>query len=165
MRFDMRILVYKRTHNGDPDASGCFGTHDCMGTIRDRDFDAVIGVGGIGSEAEVHDIAGKVNWIGLCPHKTATHKRGPNVRFEHFLDYGTEGPSFAEFAPTLARRMYSQNVRHIIDNFTATEYAEALALLRRAIDAPPSASLNVTTPQKGRTGCGVRRQKAKRNPC
>jgi hypothetical protein len=31
----MRVLVYKRTHNGDPDASGCFGAYDCIGTVRD----------------------------------------------------------------------------------------------------------------------------------
>jgi hypothetical protein len=26
----MRILTYKRTHTGDPDAQGRFGFHDCM---------------------------------------------------------------------------------------------------------------------------------------
>ena len=48
----MKVLVYKRTHNGDPDANGCFGAYDCMGTVRDRQYDAVIGVGGIGPEAQ-----------------------------------------------------------------------------------------------------------------
>jgi len=43
----MRILIYKRTHTGDPDLKGRFGIHDCMGRVRDYDYDAVIGVGGI----------------------------------------------------------------------------------------------------------------------
>jgi hypothetical protein len=46
-----RILVYKRTHNGDPDQNGCFGAEDCMGMVRERHFDAVIGIGGIGGRA------------------------------------------------------------------------------------------------------------------
>jgi hypothetical protein len=29
----VRVLVYKRTHNGDPDQFGCFGVHDCMGEV------------------------------------------------------------------------------------------------------------------------------------
>jgi hypothetical protein len=47
----MRILVYKRTHKDDPNADRCFGAYDCMGTLRDCEYDAVIGVGGIGAEA------------------------------------------------------------------------------------------------------------------
>src|SRR6266487_386945 len=65
----MRILVYKRTHNGDPDSNGCFGIDDCMGMVRYRPFDAVIGIGGIGSDAQANGIAGKVNWIGIGPRK------------------------------------------------------------------------------------------------
>jgi hypothetical protein len=44
----MRTLVYKRTHNGDPDAEGRFGIHDCMGQVRSYGYEAVIGVGGVG---------------------------------------------------------------------------------------------------------------------
>lgn len=47
---NMRILIYKRTHVGDPDDSGRFGLYNCMGRVRGYDFDAVIGVGGIGNE-------------------------------------------------------------------------------------------------------------------
>lgn len=43
----MRILAYKRTHTGDPDANGVFGVNDCMGRVRSLEFDAVIGVGGL----------------------------------------------------------------------------------------------------------------------
>ena len=102
----MRVLVYKRTHSGDPDANGCFGVYDCMGSVRNRDFDAVIGVGGIGPEARANGIAGKVNWLGSGPNKVAVAgKRGPEVTFDHFLDYGTSGPDFRELAPVLAEHM------------------------------------------------------------
>src|SRR5262245_17135282 len=99
----MRVLVYKRTHNGDPDANGCFGAYDCMGTFRNRDFDAVVGVGGIGPEAQASGIAGQVNWIGIGPHKAyVPDKRGPEVTFDHFLDFGIDGPDFRRLAPRLA---------------------------------------------------------------
>lgn len=157
MKPRLRILVYKRTHNGDPDAGGCFGIHDCMGAVRHRDFDAVIGVGGIGDEADAAGVAGKVNWIGRGPHKTPTGKRGPNVRFDHLRDFGTKGPDFAEKAPKLAKRMYEWNVRHIIDDFTDAEYAEARALLRLVANSPPSAGVRATSAKKrrssSRTGC------------
>ena len=35
----MRVLVYKRTHVGDPDARGRFGIHDCMGQDRSWHYD------------------------------------------------------------------------------------------------------------------------------
>jgi hypothetical protein len=55
----MRTLIYKRTHTGDPDPeSGVFGNRDCMGTVRGRRFDAVIGIGGIGSMPKRQGIAG-----------------------------------------------------------------------------------------------------------
>jgi len=60
-----RILVYKRTHNGDPNENGEFGCNDCMGTVRDWDFDAVIGVGGI--SASRYKMDGKITWIGIHP--------------------------------------------------------------------------------------------------
>jgi hypothetical protein len=41
------VLIYKRTHPRDPDVDGRFGCEDCMGAVRSRSYDAVIGVGGI----------------------------------------------------------------------------------------------------------------------
>lgn len=61
----MRTLIYKRTHHGDPDETGQFGIHDCMGRVRTWDFDAVIGVGGQGPEPRSHGLDGKVNWTVL----------------------------------------------------------------------------------------------------
>lgn len=137
----MNILVYKRTHVGDPGPDGCFGVYDCMGVVRDRDYDAVIGVGGIGHEAQSHGIAGTVNWIGVGPHKSYTGKRGPEVTFDRFVYYGCDGYDFAEYAPVLAKRMYDRNVRSILHGLTDREYEEALAIVAWADDALPSPML------------------------
>lgn len=142
----MKILVYKRTHVGDPGPDGCFGVHDCMGAVRDREYDAVIGVGGIGSEPKFHGIAGTVNWIGVGPHKTYNGKRGPEVTFDHFVYYGCDGADFVGCAPVLAKHMYDQNVRSILHGLTEVEYAEARVIVAWADGAPPSPLL------KGDTG-------------
>src|SRR5262245_49493635 len=84
--------VYKRTHPGDPDSLGRFGIRDCMRSVRSWPFDAVIGVGGQGAEAESHGIAWKLNWIGIGAHRT--YVRGmdnPIVTFDQFRDFGTGG--------------------------------------------------------------------------
>ena len=65
----MRTLVYRRTHTGDPDKRGCLGINDCMGSVRSRDFDAVIGVGAKAPDAGYSGIAHKVTWIGIGPRK------------------------------------------------------------------------------------------------
>lgn len=134
----MNILVYKRTHVGDPGPDGCFGVFDCMGIVRDRDYDAVIGVGGIGAEAQSHGIAGLINWIGVGPHKTYSGKRGPEVTFDRFVYYGCDGYNFAEYAPVLAEHMYDRNVRSILHGLSDSEHAEALAIVAWADDAPLS---------------------------
>jgi hypothetical protein len=155
----MRVLVYKRTHNGDPDRNGCFGAEDCMGTVRTRRFDAVIGVGGIGSEAFSNGIAGQINWIGIGPHKTTKRGyRGPIVTFDHFLDFGKEGPDFQDLAPTLAERMYANNIRHVMDGLREEEYQEVLNILRLAEEEPPSPERAASRVQTGK----VKRCKASR---
>ena len=144
----MTTLVYKRTHNGDPDSHGRFGVHDCMGKVRAWTFDAVIGVGGIGDEPHANGIAGKVNWIGIGPHKNSVAGiNAPVITFDHFLDFGTDGPSFCAEAPVLAKRIYSKNVRAAL-NFSEAEQTEINALLARAANAPPSPGL---MPSKGLT--------------
>jgi hypothetical protein len=152
----MRVLVYKRTHNGDPDETGCFGAYDCMGTVRDREFDAVIGVSGIGPEAQSSAIDGQVNWIGIGPHKRYVEdKRGPEVLFDHFLDFGTEDPAFREMAPQLAARMYGDNVRSLLDGMSDAEQEEAEGIVRLAEGEPSSPGLQAGAANAGRAGvCG-----------
>jgi hypothetical protein len=135
----MRTLIYKRTHHGDPDEQGVFGIHDCMGQVRAWDFEAVIGIGGLGPEARSHGIDGKVNWIGIRPHKKAVAgKRGPVVTFDHFVFYGSSGPDFERLAPVLAERIYSRNVRVAMNGLNATEETEVERILGLAKGATAS---------------------------
>lgn len=137
----MRTLIYKRTHPGDPDAKGRFGIHDCMGQVRTWDFEAVIGVGGIGKEPASYGLADKVNWIGIGPHKKGEPgKRGPIVTFEHFRLFGSGGPSFSKLAPKLAARMYSKNVRALMHDLDQGERREVRNILALAKSAPSSSA-------------------------
>lgn len=144
----MRILIYKRTHSGDPDAkTGIFGSRDCMGTVRARQYDAVIGIGGIGQEPTRERIAGKLTWVGIAPHKDSTRSdvlRGPQVAFEHFWHVGEHGPLLEVAYPELARRMYDRNVRTLMYSLanSATRLDQELRkILRQAKGARPSKHL------------------------
>jgi hypothetical protein len=139
----MRVLIYKMTHDGDPDPNGCFGAQDCMGRIRERDFDAVIGIGGMGREAQSYGFAGNVVWVGIGPYKTAVrHKRGPEVRFQHFVDFGSDGPKFRQVAPKLGRRIYLSRMRHLMLNTLTKEHFEIVHVLALAEEAPASPGLS-----------------------
>ncbi len=157
----MRTLIYKRTHKGDPDREGQFGTNGCMGRVRAWGYEAVIGVGGIGAEPKSHGLDGKVNWIGIGAHKTgAIHEDGwPVVTFRHFLLFGSDGsdgPCFKDLAPTLADRMlYGGNVRVLMDDLDTVEQGEVEMILDLAKNAPRSSADGpdpVTTSQ----GCVLR---------
>jgi hypothetical protein len=134
----MRILVYKRTHPGDPDRFGRFGIEDCMGRVRDRAFDAVIGVGGIGAQSASHALHGKVNWIGVGPTKFERGLRGPVITFDRFLLFESQGPSFTSLAPALSRRMYKRNARTVM-SFSDVELRKVHRILRLASNADASA--------------------------
>lgn len=122
----MRILTYKRTHVGDPDRAGRFGVHGCMGNVRSWEFDAVIGIGGIGNEPQSHGIAGRVTWVGRRPKKQVNASgSGQLVTFESFILLDTKGPLLSDIAPYLARRMYEGRVRTLIDGYTSDEQADA----------------------------------------
>lgn len=137
---EIRTLVYKRTNEGDPDPdTGLFGNNDCMGRVRGWHFDAVIGVGGVGSKAVSSGLAGKLTWVGIGPHcKRASGCRGPQVSFDHFLYYGQEGPTLEECAPHLATHIYGGRVRATMTCSSSKESAEVDRILMRALKAPPS---------------------------
>jgi hypothetical protein len=59
------VLIYKRTHTGDPDSNGIFGIHECMGRVRSYEFDSVIGLGGEGREPVDSKIDKKITYIGI----------------------------------------------------------------------------------------------------
>ena len=134
----MRILTYKRTHIGDPDPTGRFGIYDCMGRIRLLDFDAVIGVGGVGAEPRSYGIDRKVNWVGVGATKQRYPGRaGVVVTFEEFRLLEEQGPPLEELAPVLAKRMYEGRARILLDGYTPEEEAEAEAIIEWALSQPP----------------------------
>lgn len=153
----MRTLIYKRTHPGDPDREGRFGIHGCMKRVRAWPFEAVIGVGGIGAEPKSHGLDRKVNWIGIgvCKTGAANEDGWPVVTFEHFRLRDSEGESFDDLAPQLADRIYSNNVRVLMNSLNPEEQREVARILALAENAPPSSADGagpVTTSQ----GCAPR---------
>lgn len=150
----VRTLVYKRTHKGDPDKSGCFGIQDCMGQVRGYAFDAVIGIGGKSRWPRRQGIAEKINWIGLGARKKLhAERRGPVVTFEHFRLYEEKGKSIYKEAPTLATHLYSGNARVLL-NFTPAEQREIRRILKTARTAPPSTRGIRLLRLRNRKGCG-----------
>jgi len=139
-QFRMRVLIYKRTHVGDPSPDGVFGIHDCMRSVRGRDFDAVIGLGGISSEPRSHGINGKINWIGVGAHKTPSSKFGlnrPYITFDHFSLFDHRGPEVAAIAPGLATHMYNTNRRVVMSDSLPPKIAkEVTEILKMAKKAP-----------------------------
>lgn len=152
-----RVLIYKRTHEGDPDPTmGVFGNHCCMGTIRGWNYDAVIGVGGTRPWPKSWGIAEKLNWIGIGPHRSGDVRR-PKVVFDQFLYNGQKGPMLHDIAPTLARRMYCKNARMLIVTPSCSEWLDVKKLLDLAKNAPPSGQLE-STPQSNAKNTSSERQ-------
>jgi hypothetical protein len=144
-----QTLIYKRTHEDDPDPdTGVFGGKNCMGQVRGRKFDAVIGVGGIGREPKKHGIDRKLTWIGIGPHKTGD-PRCPLVTFDHFL-YCEPMPLLENLAPNLAKRMYDGKVRVILDpsSLSEAEKRDVQKILDIAKDVPPSRRQQSGAPQQ-----------------
>jgi hypothetical protein len=138
----MRSFVYKRTHKGDPDRRGGFGIRDCMGKLRNLDFDSVIGIGGLGSAARDAGIAGKLNWIGVGARKQEFGLRSPLVTFKHFILFDGKGKEFEELAPALAKRMYSRHApRFLLNDFDRVERAEIRSILKIARTAGSSKAI------------------------
>jgi hypothetical protein len=163
----LQPLIYKMTHPGDPHpeadesaSAPAWGRQDCMGEVRDRIYDAVIGVGGVGREAASHDLKGKILWIGIGPKPWPGGPgwRGKVMTFDHYLWLGTKGPSFLQRAPKLAQRMLGDNAR-VVMSLSPEEKNEVSAILQMAVDAPachpPSAAQPEATKMSSRRGpCG-----------
>ncbi len=109
MTGDRRVLIYRRTHIGDPCRCGVFGVCDCMGSCRDWDLGAVLGVGGVGAAPRSHGIAEKLTWVGIGPKKGPEKNcRGSLVTSEHFCLMDKEGPLLRDDAPGLASHMCAE---------------------------------------------------------
>ena len=130
----MRILVYLMTHSDDPSEDGLWGCCDCMGQKRGWYYDAVVGIGGVG--AAKHGFRGKVKWVGITPHKNhAPSKSGPNITFEFFHDFETNGPIMREVASNLATRIRRSRLGFMDLTLKQQEEAEGiLELAKHAAD-------------------------------
>lgn len=135
---ERKTLIYKRTHCGDPDPqTGVFGNNGCMGRVRGWPFNAVIGVGGIGSEPQRNGIERKLTWVGIGPHKLDDGPK-PRLIFDHFWYRGKQGPLLEQIAPALARRMYDKNVRVLLRSYSLEEQIEIEKILHLAGDSAAS---------------------------
>jgi hypothetical protein len=135
---DMRILIYKRTHIGDPDAKRQFGNQGCMGRVRGFAFDAVIGVGGISGWPTQEGIAKRINWVGRRPQKTVNpiDPRGPLVSFrsKDFRLFEHQGPLLEDISPLLAKKVFGSRARFFFGSLSPAERKEAERLLHRILD-------------------------------
>lgn len=112
-----------------------------MGQVRGYDFDAVIGVGGIGNEPRRLGISERVNWIGVGARqryaKGVTH---PLITFDHFALYEEQGVKLSKIASSLAERLYSRDApRFLLVESSDPEHREIMRVLKLVESARPSA--------------------------
>jgi len=161
------ILVYRRTHKGDPDENGVFGINNCMKSVRDWPYDAVIGIGGVSPDKGDEDIAKKINWIGITPKKDEPSVYGiPErerrdaismedrnthrcVTFEKFKLFEETGHLVKDYAPKLFKYMFEQGrIPRTGKNFNEEIYAELLNILSLADDADASKAMGMQSERK-----------------
>lgn len=145
------VLIYKRTHKGDPGKNGIFGIHNCMGRVRNRVYDAVIGIGGKSPWQGNENIAKKVNWIGRFPKKVYCRKnpKKPCVFFKKFCLLEESGPSVEVIAPKLFNYMYNGNRRTVMSTSLPYDvYEEVIKVLSIADDGKPSQKLDIECESK-----------------
>lgn len=118
-----KVLIYKRTHRGDPGPEGVFGIHDCMGSVRAWEYDAVIGVGGVRPWSGDECMAGRVTWVGIGPkkYKHKDGERGPLVTFENYSLLDCDGPFLEKIAPNLHKYMYKDAHRRLLMSDSLTD--------------------------------------------
>lgn len=111
-----------------------------MGKVRARQFDAVIGIGGVGAEPRSYGIDRRVNWVGIGRHEhPSSHGfRGPLISFDRIVLPETEGPLLKEW-PALFRHMYNTNRRVVMSDELPNEILKDVqSILKLAEDTSPS---------------------------
>lgn len=148
----MKVLIYKRTHKGDPGIEGIFGSEDCMGRIRNWDFDAVIGIGGSAPWKKDADIKHKINWIGLEPKKIRSSKRGDIVVFSHFELYEENGLNIEIHFPNLFSYMYGSRKRFDMASVLPKDvFNEVKQILDSIQDSPASDEYSIESAHTSET--------------
>jgi hypothetical protein len=148
-----RVLIYKRTHPGDPTPEGVFGFEDCMGSVRTRRFDAVIGVGGTSSEPRAYGIDRRLNWVGVGAHileRWPLGYRGPLITFDRFILLEDEGPNLSQIAPALAQHVYGMHRRVVMsDSLNDALLEEVAGILKLPPNRSRRATRSATTQRRG----------------
>lgn len=129
------VLIYKRTHKGDPDSNGIFGIHNCMGSIRDREYDAVIGIGGKRPWKRFEGIGLRVNWVGIVPTKhDGSGGKASLVTFSKFCLFDEKGPFVKKIAPRLYKHMYVDAHRRVVmsSSLSSAVLGEVIEILKLA---------------------------------
>lgn len=136
----MRVLIYKRTHKGDPGDKGIFGNQDCMGRVRNWNYDAVIGIGGKTTFKGDEDIKYKINWIGLAPQRIKSkNRRADYVGFSHYALFEEKGEEIGKHYPNLFDYMYNCRKRFdMASELPEDVYVEVLKILDSVKNYPPS---------------------------
>lgn len=164
-----KILIYKRTHDGDPDNAGRFGIQDCMGRVRSFGFDGVIGVGGVSGWPVSQGLDRKVNWVGRHPQRVPSSMpgaRAPILQFAapDFALFEHRGPQVADLSKALAKHVYGRRLRYFIVTPGDALYDDACALIAALLDSPPAGNPKPRT-SKSANGCRPPQRKGCRPRC
>lgn len=145
----MKILVYRRDHTGDPNnETKTFGINDCMGSKRDWEYDAVIGIGGL--KPSCIGIKEKITWVGITPtsrndatkddiERMKAHNpafkgfRGRLVTFKKFCSWDEDGKPVKDHYPRLYQYMFEEGkAPRAAKNFPEDVYAELREIVNMA---------------------------------
>jgi len=152
----MQTLVYKMTHQGDPDPTdGVWGKRNCMRRVRSYDYSQVIGVGGLTASPA---LKGRIIWIGIGATREDDRPE-PLVRFTHFLFFGDSGPLLKDNAPALAAHLLDRGARLLLDpaSLSAAELREIECVLTMANNTPALPALSQHSSQPAKPHCPTKR--------
>jgi hypothetical protein len=117
-----KAMLYRQTHDNDPDEIGLFGIEDCMGQFRNGEFDAVVAL-----------LYPNISWIGLGARKIPCPGYADRVVFDHFLLLLPTRivPASPKLIPLFPPHQGARH--HVIE-----QNIEIQLILRLAVKAPPS---------------------------
>jgi hypothetical protein len=133
---------------------------DCMGRVRAREYDAVIGVGGLSAEPQACGIAGRITWVGVGAHRGESIPvgyRGPIVEFDRFKLFDKAGPMLDELAPALAQHLFGVHRRVVMSDGLGDKMQHEIARILRLVSG---ASIRRARTTSQKVKCPPRRRKA-----